>query len=602
MIRNCAKEWILELLELVNIQEYVQKMALIIATVLDMDVLICNNNLKILGDSHVQSYTEDYLSSNSISLRALREKRIIIIEDRKKETDTCGKCDKKESCDICSMIALPILKGDVLIGSVAIYANTEEKKEKLISKKEFFIDFITKMSDLLISKLEENHENLELKVFQRRMSLIIEHIDFALIGLDENKNIINCNSKFKKMFNLEDKNINSTDEVFDYIKQDEFYDLIKETKFVEKQIIFKINGKSVSIIVTYDPIAVNGVYKGSLIYFKRTTDFYNQINKVSNNFSAVGFDQIIGSNEKINKVKHDARIFAKSSSTVLIQGESGTGKELFARAIHSESNVSNGPFVVVNCAAIPDNLLESELFGYEEGSFTGSIKGGKIGKFELADSGTLFLDEVGEMPIHLQPKLLRALQERKIQKVGSNKDIPVKIRIIAATNRDLGKMIATGEFREDLYYRLSVIPLFIPSLKDRIDDIPILLEYFLNMYNLVLNKNIYGFEDSTKRLLCNYGWPGNIRELQNTVEYAVNIVKGNYISIGDLPPKKFSAEDGMEEMDFTFLKPLKEVENYCISQAIKRYGDTLNGKEMAAKALGISRATLYRKLKDMNIS
>lgn len=588
------------MLELVNIQEYVQKMALIIATVLDMDVLICDNNLKILGDSHVQSYTEDYLSNNSISLRALKEKQIIIIEDRKKEIDTCGKCDKRESCDICSMIALPILKGDILIGSVAIYANSKEKKEKLISKKEFFIDFITKMSDLLISKLEENHENLELKVFQRRMSLIIEHIDFALIGLDENKNIINCNSKFKKMFNLEDKNINSINEIFDYIKEDEFYNLIKKTKFIEKQIIFKINGKSVSIIVTYDPIAVNGVYKGSLIYFKRTTDFYNQINKVSNNFSAVRFDQIIGDNEKISKVKQDAHIFAKSSSTVLIQGESGTGKELFARAIHSESNVSNGPFVVVNCAAIPDNLLESELFGYEEGSFTGSIKGGKIGKFELADGGTLFLDEVGEMPIHLQPKLLRAIQERKIQKVGSNKDIPVKIRIIAATNKDLGKMIETGEFRQDLYYRLSVIPLFIPSLKDRTDDIPMLLEYFLNMYNLALNKKIYGFEDSTEKLLCNYSWPGNIRELQNTVEYAVNIVKGNYIGMMDLPPNKFSEGEGTAELGFVPLRPLKEVENYYIKQAIKKYGDDLNGKEMAAKALGISRATLYRKLKDMN--
>jgi transcriptional regulator with PAS, ATPase and Fis domain len=575
-------------------------MAAIIAAVLDMEVLICDNNLKILGDSHLKLGSEGYLGNNSISARALSEKRIIIIEDQNKEVTSCENCDKRESCDICSMIVLPILKNEVVIGSVAIYASSEAKKEKLISKKEFFIDFITKMSDLLISKLEEKHENLELKVFYKRLSLIIEYLDFALIGIDENQNIINCNSKFKKMFNLEDKRIQSLDEIFDYIKEYEFYEIAKKNEYKEKQIDFKIKGSMVSIIVTCDPIIVNDIYKGSLIYFKKTTELYDQINKASNNFASFTFEQIIGNSDIITKIKEDACIFAKSSSTILIQGESGTGKELFARAIHSDSNVSKGPFVVINCAAIPDNLLESELFGYEEGSFTGSVKGGKIGKFELANGGTLFLDEVGEIPIHLQSKLLRAIQERKIQKVGSNKDINVKIRIIAATNKDLAKMIGTGEFREDLYYRLSVIPLFIPSLKDRRDDIPVLLEYFLNLYNSVLNKNILGFGNDVRELLCCYSWPGNIRELQNTVEYAVNIVKGDYIEINDLPPKKFSDDSYFYVDGSVFVRPLSEVENYYIKQAIAKYGDTLEGKERAAKALGISRATLYRKLKEMN--
>lgn len=588
------------MLELINIREYVQKMAAIIAAVLDMEVLICDNNLKILGDSHFKLVSEGYLGNNSISARALSEKRIIIIEDQNKETTSCENCDKRESCDICSMIVLPILKNEGVIGSIAIYASSEEKKEKLISKKEFFIDFITKMSDLLISKLEENHENLELKVFYKRLSLIIEYLDFALIGIDENQNIINCNSKFKKMFYLEDKKILSLDEIFDYIKENEFYEIAKKNEYKEKQIDFKIKGSMVSIIVTCDPIIVNDVYKGSLIYFKKTAELYDQINKASNNFASFTFDQIVGNSDIITKIKEDACIFAKSSSTILIQGESGTGKELFARAIHSESNVSKGPFVVINCAAIPDNLLESELFGYEEGSFTGSVKGGKIGKFELANGGTLFLDEVGEIPIHLQSKLLRAIQERKIQKVGSNKDIPVKIRIIAATNKDLAKMIGTGEFREDLYYRLSVIPLFIPSLKDRRDDIHVLLEYFLNLYNSVLNKNILGFGSDVRELLCCYSWPGNIRELQNTVEYAVNIVKGDYIGISDLPPKKFSDDNYFYLDGSVFVRPLSEVENYYIKQAIAKYGDSLEGKERAAKALGISRATLYRKLKEMN--
>jgi len=587
-----------DLFELVNIQEYVQKMAVIIATVLDMEVLIGDTHLKILGDSHLQPKSKDYFGKNSISARALKEKKVIIIEERKTETATCKNCSKKENCDICSMIVLPIMKGEILIGSVAIYASTEEDKKKLIHKRKFFIDFITKMSDLLISKLEENHENLELKVFYKRLALLIEYIDFALIGLDENHNIINCNSKFRKMFGFGDREIKNLNEIFDYIDEDDFYSLVNRTVFEEKQVIFRINGKQVSIIVTCDPIIADGIYKGSLIYFKKTEELYKQINKVSSNVSDFKFDQIIGSSDVIKKIKEDAHTFAKSSSTILIQGESGTGKELFARAIHSESNVSKGPFIAVNCAAIPDNLLESELFGYEEGAFTGSVKGGKIGKFELANGGTLFLDEVGEMPIHLQSKLLRAIQERKIQRIGSNRDVPVKIRIIAATNKNLSKMVKTGEFREDLYYRLNVIPLFIPALRDRREDIPVFLDYFLNTYNKALNKNIKGFDNNVKELMYNYSWPGNIRELQNTVEYAVNIVKGNFISIKDLPPRKFSYEEEPTETEYGLIRPLKEVEALYIDRALKKYGDTLEGKENAAKALGISRATLYRKIQE----
>lgn len=178
---------------------------------------------------------------------------------------------------------------------------------------------------------------------------------------------------------------------------------------------------------------------------------------------------------------------------------------------------AKGPFVAINCAAIPENLLESELFGHKEGAFTGSMKGGQIGKFELADKGTLFLDEIGEMPLHLQPKLLRAIQEKRIQPVGSNEYKKVDIRIISATNRDLDKMVREGTFREDLYYRLSVIPLYIPQLKERTSDIPLLLDFFLEKFNLMLGKDILGWDRQAKELLCGYEWPGNIRELQNAV-------------------------------------------------------------------------------------
>jgi transcriptional regulator with PAS, ATPase and Fis domain len=592
----------LGLLELINIQEYVQKMAIIISTVLDMEVLIGDTHFKILGDSQLQLKSKTYFGKNSITAKALKEKKIIIIEDRKMETVTCNKCSKNNNCDICSMIVVPIMKNEILIGSVAIYASTNEDREKLIRKRKIFIDFITKMSDLLLSKLEENHEELEIKIFYKRLSFLIEYIDFALIGLDEKYNIINYNSKFRKMFGLGYSKIKDLNEVFDYIDDEDFYTLINKNTYGEKQITFRINGKRIRIVVTCDPITVDGINRGSLICFRKTEELYKQINKVSSNVSDFKFDQIVGCSDRITKLKNDAQIFAKSSSTVLIQGESGTGKELFARAIHSESNVSKGPFIAVNCAAIPDDLLESEFFGYEDGAFTGCAKGGKIGKFELANGGSLLLDEVGEMPIHLQSKLLRAIQERKIQRIGSNMDIPVKIRIIATTNRNLGKMVKTGEFREDLYYRLNVIPLFIPPLRDRKEDITVFLGYFLDIYNKALNKNIKGFQDNVKELMYNYSWPGNIRELQNTVEYAVNIVKGDFISIEDLPPMKCGYVHESAKEEYGLIRPLKEVEEMYIDHALNKYGDTLKGKENAAKALGISRATLYRRIQEKKIN
>ncbi len=293
------------------------------------------------------------------------------------------------------------------------------------------------------------------------------------------------------------------------------------------------------------------------------------------------------------KLKESAEHFAKGPSNIFIQGKSGTGKEMFARAIHNASLVSNGPFIVINCAAIPENLMESELFGHKEGAFTGSMKGGQVGKFQLADKGTLFLDEIGEMPIHLQPKLLRAIQEKRIQPIGSNEYKIVNIRIIAATNKVIEEMIEKGEFREDLYYRLNVIPLYIPELKERKTDIPILLDLFLDKFNSMLDKNILDFDETSRSVLSNYEWPGNIRELQNVVEYAVNDCSGQYIVIDNLP-KKFLK--GLDSNNFLKIQPLRDIEEYYIREALKVYGNTYKGKSDAAKALGISRSTFYRRL------
>jgi transcriptional regulator with PAS, ATPase and Fis domain len=325
------------------------------------------------------------------------------------------------------------------------------------------------------------------------------------------------------------------------------------------------------------------------------TDIMTRAKEMMLPISEGSFRRIIGNSDKLSKVKNDARTFAKGNSNILILGESGTGKEMFANAIHKESPRSNGPFVAVNCAAIPDNLLESELFGYVGGAFTGASKHGRTGKFELADHGTLFLDEIGEMPIYIQPKILRAIQEKQIQRIGSDQTIDVDIRIISATNRNLTAMMETGEFREDLYYRLSVIPLLIPPLRERRSDIPDLVDYFLDMYGKQLGKVfITGLSKDAKNILRKYDWPGNVRELQNTIEYAVNRCNGYQIEATDLPERFLNSKK-------TAPRPLADIERYEIINAVAYFGFDKNGKEQAAKALGISRATLYRKLKKYGI-
>lgn len=245
--------------------------------------------------------------------------------------------------------------------------------------------------------------------------------------------------------------------------------------------------------------------------------------------SMITFDDIIGLSSSLRRVIDIAKTVARSDSTILIRGESGTGKELFARAIHMESPRRNKPFVPLNCAAVPDTLLESELFGYEEGSFTGAKKGGRQGLFEYASDGTLFLDEIGEMSPHLQAKLLRVLEEGKVRRVGGREENPVNVRVIAATSRPLEEMIRKGDFREDLYYRLNVVPLYLPPLRERMEDIPLLVEHLLTKFNNKLGRNIKRIDPEALAKLLAYPWPGNVRELENVLERAVNLANGEEI-------------------------------------------------------------------------
>lgn len=308
-----------------------------------------------------------------------------------------------------------------------------------------------------------------------------------------------------------------------------------------------------------------------------------------------------------------AKMVAKSDSSILLRGESGTGKELFARAIHMESNRSKSPFIAINCAALPENLLESELFGYEEGSFTGAVKGGKKGLFEQADTGTLFLDEIGEISPQIQVRLLRVLQEKAVRRVGGNKEVPVDVRIIAATHQNLEEMISKKLFREDLYYRLNVIPLRIPPLRERPKDIPLIAQHLIQKIGIKLNKlQVYLSKEAIEYMMAQK-WPGNVRQLENTLERIINVIPDQEIKLlhflewANLEPMKQRIERRIENNDHYFhikipIEPqwpsLKDIVREVEKQVVLKVMKTHNSSRKAGRILGVSNTTILNKIKD----
>ncbi|GMU97004.1 MULTISPECIES: sigma-54 dependent transcriptional regulator [Ignavibacterium] len=310
------------------------------------------------------------------------------------------------------------------------------------------------------------------------------------------------------------------------------------------------------------------------------------------------FDNIIGKSPAIKKVFDMIQAVAETDSTVLISGNSGTGKELVARAIHYRSKRKNKPFIAVNCGAISENLIESELFGHKKGAFTGAISD-KEGFIKAADGGTLFLDEISEMPPQLQVKLLRAIQEKEYTPVGTTQSLPVNVRFVATTNRNLEEEVKAGRFREDLYYRLNVVEIHLPSLKEREEDIPLLADHFLNKYRKELNKNIKGIDNDAMRALLAHEWKGEVRELENVIERAVIFCKGEYISLDDLPT---SFIPNRESLDFNYSNSLEDSVRKFERDFIMRVLESNNfNKEKTADILKVGLSTLYRKLKELDI-
>lgn len=458
-----------------------------------------------------------------------------------------------------------------------------------------------------VTAIENQLKNLKneyrIKESARYISQVMDSLSLAVMSVSDTGFITSANKMAHKLLKypngmLSGKKISSC--LPDYEK---LLEAIHEPGIMldeDTQIITSSGTESFSLNA-YPITRPDGKIEGMVISFREMKRVYKTVNKYTGMHARYTFEDLIGESDELRRVTEYAKTVADSPSTVLITGESGTGKEVIAQSMHNHSARASNGFVALNCGAIPATLIESELFGYDEGAFTGAFKGGRPGKFELANGGTLFLDEIGEMPPDMQVKLLRTLQEGVITRVGGSRQIPVDVRIIAATNKNLKEEIEKGTFWSDLFYRLSVIPIHLPALRERREDIPLLISYFLNLKSVKLKKNTPEISKDLFIRLTGYHWPGNIRELENFIEKYVNL--GGDLSFD---PESFStgkqraSEDaaGNGKSGETILN-LAEAEKQTILAAL---GATESNISQTARLLGISRNALYEKMKRHGIS
>ena len=591
---------------LVKIQDTVAKYADVLSKISRVDVEVVDNRLyRVAGTGMFSELVNQDMSAEGYVYRqVLKTGRRQIIYSPGREL-ICQNCPY---CNICQEeieISMPVRMGMEIIGIIGLVGSSREQKERILKDEKLYLEFLEQIADFISTKAREYREMDNKNRLLDTLDCTIGYIDQGIVIIGDDHVITTSNESAKKQLELDMPEgtyveIEATGDRMNY--QNEY-----KMKVGDRE--FSIMGH------LYDLPQKKGRY-AKLLLFENSKAIQKKYYEMTSTVHTLDCSNIIGDSEGTQRMKREIMQVAQSSSTVLITGESGTGKEMVATAIWNASNRRSGRFVAINCAAIPEALLESELFGYVKGAFTGADPHGRIGKFELANKGVIFLDEIGDMPLYLQAKLLRVLQERKITRIGSNQVIPIDVRILAATNRDLREMIREKKFREDLYYRLNVIPLEIAPLRERIEDIPPLAEHFATHYAKLFQKYFWKITEPVLDCLRQYPWPGNVRELENVVEFMVNMMGTDGVLDEKTLPREVrerggkseennSSSDGEEDERTVHSETgrgpeevltLKELEQRAIHQAIARYGDTTQGKKEAARQLGIGLATLYRKI------
>ena len=581
-------------MKLSDSKEMIQSLIDGISHSLQVDVAVFDH------DSQLIACTDAYLKRKGSAVHApsIEEAMLnnTILVNQPGFMRSCEGCRFREHCPATIEILSSIRIDRRPIGVIAITSFTKEGHDRITENLHTYTKNLNEIARL-IGEISNYRSRIDhSRQMEKVLETTIEAFDDSLIIADSNGIITYANAPAVQLFSYCSLFSQSIDQIF----PDSIVSSILNGARLDGELcqIGDFYGK-----VTAQPVILEECYSGSWIQITKnqvlTTKLLRQREiDYKDRFS---LEQIKGSHTSILVLKDKIKKVARSASTVLITGETGTGKSLVAKAIHYESSRSDGPFIAINCASIPESLFESELFGYEEGAFTGAKKGGKSGMFELAQQGTLFLDEVGEMPPYIQAKLLKVLQDHTIERVGGTRSIAVDVRIIAATNKDIHEMIREKLFRKDLYYRLNVIPLEVPSLSYRIDDISALADEFLRSHGERQKTDAKTLAPEVLSCFQSYPWPGNIRELENILEYAVNLEDGPVILLSSLP-ESFTNRDHLTTPGCTARSTTAgSTEGQAILAALKQFGWDVNGKKAAARSLGISLRTLYRKLGEYGI-
>lgn len=600
-------------LDMISSKQYYdlsQRVAEAIEAVLGTDVTIMNSKMeRISGTGKYKMLIGEEIEKETAFDYCLKTGNPQVIVDHEDDNSICQRCPRSSTCSEKAEICVPIKQGDTTVGVIGVIAFDEEQKKRIVSNEFVFLNFLEKMSDLLEAKYSEHQINMEKKLLSNRLISVLDTINEGIILYDKNGDVFYKNKALVKI--LSEIGIIHYDKFIKEIwKNNILQEILAGKEYPDPcEITVNHKGEKYGLLASVSYLKTGSESSEIILTLQNINKLRKQIiQSVARNQVKLQFENILGVSENFLEAKMLAKKAALSESNVLIYGESGTGKELFARAIHNHSKRSENAFEPINCGAIPDELLESELFGYDRGAFTGAYAN-KIGKFEVADNGTVFLDEISEMPFRLQVKLLRAIQEKEICRLGSNKIQKINVKIVAATNTDLLQRIKDGLFRKDLYYRLNVIPIHIPPLRERKEDIIYLSRHFIRQYSRMFNKNLTDMSEDVINLFRKYQWPGNVRELQSVLEYAVNLETGKTIGMEFIEKRLRLNQDKngliLNNSTGSLDTEMREYEKKILEKSMEKYS-YLNTKEDIAKHmcrdLNISRATLYRKIKGLDIN
>jgi sigma-54 dependent transcriptional regulator, acetoin dehydrogenase operon transcriptional activator AcoR len=572
----------------------INHMTNMLAATFRVDVGVISDDLCIIAGN--DKYLDNlglFVPDDSHAAAIMRSGEKKFVKDLQESTQ-CFKCGKKGTCPYIMGLYNPIIDGDVSRGVVCFVARNMKQRNIILRNRSQIDEYIQTMVSIITKQIIP-HNTYD-------TDLILNCLYDGIIVVDSKGRILKFNQAAEVILSLSKRMIvgESIEQVLPKVC---FRDLLINKEYGHRKPL-----EGLPYDITFQPIYSSQRPQEFIIHIHKASDGkYITIPNIARSEN-YWVSKMIGESEKFNLLKYQASRVSATNSTVLITGETGTGKELLAESIHNNSKRKNGPYITVNCSAIPENLIESELFGYTAGSFTGSKNEGHDGKFELADKGTIFLDEIGDLPLSLQAKLLRVLENKTIEKIGLGITKKIDTRVIAATNKNLKSMTKEGQFREDLYYRLNVVPLQTIPLRDNLDDILLLIEHYMNYFAANYDSIVEKLDVKIIETFKAYNWPGNVRELKNAIEYIINISNASIPSIESLPPEiyefyhKSELKYSRNAIDVGIKKSnsyLSKEEVAKITDALKMYGNDTKGKAKAAEYLGISLATLYRKLRNI---